>query len=305
MGFGFGSIFSHLRSRIFGAMNNDSAASEWDSKAAEWVHHREIYDRAFAAVTDAVLERADIRPGQRVLDVGCGAGTLLARAQDLGAHPCGVDISEPMVAAARERVPGATVAVADAEEADLLAATGSAPFDRIVSRFGVMFFADAGAAFANLRRAAAPGARIAFATWHHSAENIFRNGLRRVAAALPEGTLPPTPGIDSPGPLGLATAAKIGTSMTPEGWVDVKATPLTVEIIYGTAESTGVDERMQIALAGNTGRALREAVVAERGENGWADALDTIRAEISESVIDGHVRFTDTVWIVSALNPAS
>lgn len=146
-----------------------------------------------------------------------------------------------------------------------------------------MFFSDPAVAFANLRRACVPGARIAFASWHHSAENIFRHGLRRVAATLPAGTLPPAPGIDSPGPLGLATASKIGTSMTPGGWTSIKATPVKVEIDYATEESTGVDERMQIALAGNTGRALREAIVAD-------------------SITDGAVRFTDTVCIDSATN---
>lgn len=286
-------------------MSNESAAYEWESKAADWARHHAIFDRAFAAVTDAVLERADIRTGQRVLDVGSGAGTLLARAHDTGALPYGVDISESMVSAAGDRVPAATVVNADAQDADLLAATDSPPFDRIVSRFGVMFFSDPAEAFANLRRASAPGARIAFASWHHSAENTFRHGLRRVAASLPEGTLPPAPGVDSPGPLGLATAAKIGTSMTPGGWTNIKATPVRVDINYGTAESNGVDERLQIVLAGNTGSAIREAVVAERGEDGWGEALETIRAEIAESICDGGVRFTDTVWIVSATNPGS
>ena len=286
-------------------MSNDSAAAEWESKAAEWVRHQAIYDQAFASVTDAVLERADIRPGQHVLDVGCGAGTLLARTYELGALPCGVDISEPMTSAARDRVPTATVVNADAQEADLLGVTGSAPFDRIVSRFGVMFFSDPVAAFANLRRSSVPGARIAFASWHHSADNIFHHGLRRVALTLPAGTLPPVPGVDSPGPLGLATEETIHSHMTAGGWTDIEATPMSVDITYGTASSPGVDERMQIALSGNTGRALREAIVAARGEAGWSEALKTIRAEVADSIIGGHVRFTDTAWIVTAMNPAS
>lgn len=281
-------------------MSNDSAASEWESKAADWVRHAEIFDRAFAGVTDQIFARADIQAGQRVLDVGCGAGALLARAHEFGASPFGVDISAPMAAAARDRVPTATVIEADAQEADLLAATGSAPFDRVVSRFGVMFFSDPAAAFANLRRACAPGARIAFASWHHSAENVFWHGLRRVVASLPAGALPPVPGVDSPGPLGLATAGQIGRSMTSHGWTDLKATPATIAMNYGTPESDGVDERMEIALSGNTGRAVRSAVIAERGESGWDEALDITRAEISDSITDGSVRITDTVWIVSA-----
>lgn len=99
-------------------------------------------------------------------------------------------------------MPAVTVVTADAQEADLLAETGSDPFDRIVSRFGVMFFSDPAAALANLRRACVQGARIAFASWHHSAENIFRHGLRRVAATLPAGTLPPALAeSDSPTPV--------------------------------------------------------------------------------------------------------
>jgi predicted TPR repeat methyltransferase len=106
-----------------------------------------------------VLNAADLGTARRVLDVGCGTGTLLEAAVSAGAAAVGVDISSAMVDAARRRVPAATVVTADAQTADLLAAAPGAPFDRVVSRFGVMFFVDPETAFANIRSATASGAR--------------------------------------------------------------------------------------------------------------------------------------------------
>ena len=136
----------------------------WATGAEGWVRNERIFDAAFAPFTAAVLGAADLGSARRVLDVGCGTGTLLDAAVAAGAGAVGVDISSAMVEAARRRVPTATVVAADAQTADLLAAAPGAPFDRVVSRFGVMFFAEPEAAYSRTsgppRRPAAPRVRV-------------------------------------------------------------------------------------------------------------------------------------------------
>ncbi len=137
---------------------NEAMRGSWATGAEGWVRNERIFDAAFAPFTAAVLGAADLGSARRVLDVGCGTGTLLDAAVAVGADAVGVDISSAMVDAARRRVPTATVVTADAQTADLLAAAPGAPFDRVVSRFGVMFFSEPQAAFANIRSATEPGA---------------------------------------------------------------------------------------------------------------------------------------------------
>src|SRR4051794_25142912 len=146
-------------------MANEAMRDSWATGAEGWVRNERIFDASFTPFTAAVLDAAELGSARRVLDIGCGAGTLLEAAVAAGAEAVGADISPVMVEAARRRVPAATVVIADAQTDDLLAAAPGAPFDRVVSRFGVMFFADPVAAFANMRAATEPGARLAFVCW--------------------------------------------------------------------------------------------------------------------------------------------
>lgn len=101
-----------------------------------------------------VLEQAEIVPGEAALDVGCGPGPLTRAAALAGADVLGVDISTTMIDAATAiAAPGARFEVLDAQTAHL------APVDVVISRFGVMFFEDPVAAFANL---ATTGGRLCF-----------------------------------------------------------------------------------------------------------------------------------------------
>ena len=135
-------------------MANEAMKENWAAGGERWAANERIIDWVFAPVTEAIIEAADLAGATRVLDVGCGTGALLGATVAAGVAAVGVDISPSMVEAAVRRVPEATVVVADAQTDDLLAAGPGVAFDRVLSRFGVMFFDDPVAAFANIRSAA-------------------------------------------------------------------------------------------------------------------------------------------------------
>ncbi len=205
---------------------NEQMRAGWTASAQAWVENEEILDRAFTPVTDALLRAADLGGGGAVLDVGCGSGTLLEACARRGHRVVGVDIASPMVAAARRRVPEATVVLADAQTADLGALPG-APFDRVVSRFGVMFFAEPRAAFGTIRAATAPHARLAFVCWRGVEENlVFTLGTRVLTAVA--GMAEPVSG--DRGPTAFADRDVARGVLADAGWSDIAVAPLATPL---------------------------------------------------------------------------
>jgi len=272
--------------------------STWTEGAAGWIEHEHVFDAIFAPLTAAVLDAADLRPGHRVLDVGCGSGSLLEAAVAAGASPVGVDISAPMVEAARRRVPAAQVLVADAQTTDLGAQAPGAPFDRVVSRFGVMFFADPVEAFDRIRAASAPGAGLAFVCWRSHAENpLFTLGTDVLTRRLPPAEPAPA---TAPGPSSLADPVRVRGVLGDAGWSDVVLDPLDVVLDHGFAGTDGVEERLATILATTVGREARAALLPGLGADGWAALLEEVRAELRGSLVDGAVRLPAATWLVTA-----
>ena len=202
--------------------DNDAQADYWSSDAGrKWITHEAAMDASMTAVLDRVLALAALAPGQRVLDIGCGAGaTTGAAAARVGptGHVTGADISTPLLARARERFAGADridFLRADAQTHDF----GGARFDRVISRFRVMFFADPEAAFANIRRAMLPGARLAFACWGDPAHIPWFAIPAGIAAAR----LGPAPEAEptAPGPTAFRDAARVRDILSAAGFSDV------------------------------------------------------------------------------------
>jgi len=281
-------------------MVNEAMRDSWAAGAEGWVRNERIFDAVFTPFTAAIVGAADFGSARRVLDVGCGAGTMLEKALAAGVDAVGVDISPGMVEAASRRVPEATVVVADAQTTDLLAVAPGPPFDRVVSRFGVMFFADPTAAFANIRAATAPGARLVFVCWRESEVAMFGLGLRALSARLAEPPGRPIPG--EPGPLGLADPDRTRETLTTAGWADVVIEPFDGLCDYSIDGSDGVEERLAAALSGTFGRALRAALQPSVDEKEWQAVLDEARAELRGELVDGAVRFTGHTWLVTATN---
>jgi SAM-dependent methyltransferase len=174
---------------------NAEQAEDWNGASGrEFIEQRERHERMKGRLTARLLAGARIEAGDNVLDVGCGCGdaTILAAAATDSWHVLGADISRIQVAEARRLAAAAGVANARFEVADAQVHPFQAgAFDVVLSNFGVMFFEDPAAAFANLAKALRRGGRLAFVCWRSHEENPwFTIGFAEAAAELGLGEMP-------------------------------------------------------------------------------------------------------------------
>ena len=191
---------------------NADQAEFWNSNTgAQWVQEQEVLDTLFAGVLEHLLERADLLPGQSVLDIGCGTGaSVLAACERVGPEGAveGLDISRRMLERAGQRAEAAGHAQARLINADAQVHTFEPQtFDRVVSRFGVMFFEDTVSAFANIARAVKPSGRMTFASWGAMQDNPWFS-VPRAAAIERLGTVAPADP-NAPGPMAFQDTERV------------------------------------------------------------------------------------------------
>jgi SAM-dependent methyltransferase len=267
----------------------DQAALWIGAMGQTWVEMARVTDQLFEPLTAPLLEAAGAG-ASALLDVGCGAGfTTLALARELGpaAHIVGADISGPLLLAARDRSMAAGVPIdfvfGDAQTFDF----GPATFDLIVSRLGVMFFADPVAAFANLRRAATDAARLRFVCWRDPAENPFMTLTARATKDLLDlpARIPNTPG-----PYGLADSERTRGILADAGWSEVEVRPFDATCAMPAEELMTFLTRIG---------PLREAL-AEADDERREAVLEAVRAAAEPYVKGDRVSFEAALWIVDA-----
>ena len=149
---------------------NRDQAEHWNSgeDVGHWITHQARYDRMLAPFAAMMLDQAAINSGDRVLDVGCGCGatTLAAAALATAGEAVGIDLSVPMLARARADARSAGLPNASFIEGDAQVHRFEPnSFNVVISRFGLMFFADPVAAFTNLREVTKHGGRLVFTCW--------------------------------------------------------------------------------------------------------------------------------------------
>ena len=222
-------------------MTNEANAAQrqfWSSGfGAKWVTFEADLETLHAPMNEPLLARAAIGPGMQVLDVGCGSGSVARRAAAMagvGGAVIAVDISEVLLNTARATAADETSSSIEYVLADAQThAFAPASFDRIVSRMGVMFFADPVAAFANLLHAARPGASLSAVVWRRGEANPWFQ-IPTEAAIRHVGSVNSDP--DAPGPLAFANADRTLAVLVAAGWEDVRADPLQVTLeTCGTA----------------------------------------------------------------------
>ncbi|HEX9969679.1 MAG TPA: methyltransferase domain-containing protein [Acidimicrobiales bacterium] len=275
-------------------MPNTEQIEHWDGDAGQrWVELADFLDRLNQPYAERIVERLAPQAGERVLDIGCGNGALsLALAPAVGSV-VGLDISGPMLAKAAERAEAAGLANVRFEKGDAqVHELPAGSFDAAVSRFGVMFFEDPVAAFANIGRMLRSGGRLVFACW----QQLFENEWIMVPSAAALAHVPmPDLGAGGPGPFSLADPDALRSMLAEAGFAGVELEDLRVPMRFGdTVEETVAFLRRTDIAAG-----LMKDVDEETADRAWnaiAEALEP-HAGPDAVVLNG------AAWLVTATRP--
>jgi SAM-dependent methyltransferase len=271
----------------------DEQRELWNGTSGQaWVEAQQPLDDLFRPFEQLMVATATGH--SRVLDVGCGTGsTTLAIARHLGTtgQCVGVDISEPMLSLARARAEransAATFICANAENHVFEPES----FDLLVSRFGVMFFADPVRAFTNLLRGMRSGGEMLAIAWRGAADNPFMTTAERAAAPLL--TNLPARKADGPGQFAFADRGRVQHILQASGWADIDIRPIDVPCVLPEQELTRYFTQL-----GPVGSILRSA-----DEDTRARVINTVRAAFDPYVHGSEVRFTAACWSIGARAP--
>ncbi|WP_288015734.1 class I SAM-dependent methyltransferase [Blastomonas sp.] len=274
---------------------NELKGEDWAGEmGVKWLTHIDRFEGMIAPIGDALLARASIAPGERVIDLGCGGGlTSLAAARATGPDGAvlGLDISPDLIDEARRRAtdhPNVSFVCADAATVAL-----DTPYDRLISRFGSMFFADPCAAFTNLHGLIKPGGRIDLAIWAAPRDNPWMMELMGVARSHID---IPSPDPRAPGPFAFADLDYVRDILAHAGFSAPDIEPYQGEQAIG-GPGASPDDAADFALASMAiGRALAEA-----GDDVLARARADLVTLFEKRHVPGKgVMMANKVWLLSA-----
>lgn len=275
---------------------NTAQREYWNTVAGpRWVAAAAFVERRTQPVTDLLLTRSLVGPGEKVVEIGCGTGAAtvpLAEAVGERGEVLGVDISDPMLTAARKRIAQSGRGNISLVQADAQT-HGFEPgrFDLIASRFGVMFFVDPVAAFRNLAGAVRPDGRLCFACWAPLADNphwVIPYEVAQRHLGLPA----PKPA-HAPGPLAFSDPDYVRSVLGTAGFGGIEIYRETLDIVGASPE----EEAEHACTRGPSGRLIDEKTPSE-------DLRRTIRREMAEAFAaearGGALRLGATVFLVTA-----
>lgn len=272
---------------------------DWNGdNGRRWVDNQDRLDRMLSAYGEALIDAAAPAMGDHVLDVGCGAGATtfdVAARVGVEGRSVGLDISAPLIGRALDLAAEKGGAV-EFRLADAAEAVFPPSFDLIVSRFGVMFFEDPAAAFANLRRALKPSGRMVFVCWRGAAENDWT----RLPMTAIRDLVPPPPPADpeAPGPFSFGDRGRVERILTQAGYADIDIRPFDSPILFGVGATpdAAVEDAVEHAVrVGPLERALKGV-----SEDVREQALAAVRKAFGLKLYADGVRIEGAAWIVTA-----
>jgi SAM-dependent methyltransferase len=262
-----------------------------------WAELQPLLDRLFLPFEQWIADAVAYDDAHAVLDVGCGAGaTSRAIARRLGpdGHCTGIDISSILIEIAQQRATeaglnNARFLIGDAQRSDF----SEQLYDTVVSRFGVMFFDDPVAAFANISGALRPGGTLTCAAWRSAAENQFMSTAERAIAPIlgPDKPLDP----HAPGQFAFADAKRIETILAASGWDTIDIQPLDMCCTLSSTDLAIYARRM-----GRPGTLLPKLEESLR-----RDAEARLDDAFAAFVTNGVARFNAACWSIRARKPTS
>lgn len=247
------------------------------------------YDAELRRYHTRLLEAADIDPGARVLDVGCGTGQttrVAGRAAPKG-HALGIDICAPMLTQARhltdlEGLTNVTFECGDVQVHPLPAGR----FTAGISRFGTMFFADPSAAFANIAQSLRPDARFTQLVWQDSCRQEWHVAIRQALTDEPAALATPAGQAFS-----MAEPAKVAAILTGAGFVDVQLVEVREPVYYGADGASALHAIRSLKMT--------ERVLRDLDDTSANRALSRLRT-LLDARNDNGVWFSSTAWLVTA-----
>lgn len=284
------------------APDNAEATEAWSGPLFDlFVEYRDLTAAGLGAHGEAAMQLSPPRPGERVLDLGCGFGeTTLQLAGLVGEQgsALGIDVSEPFVIAAREEAEAAGVANAEFMTADVQTLELPREFDYAYARMGLMFFANPVAALRNVARALNPGGRLCAVVWRRKLDNEWVHRAEQIVEEYvghPDESDEPTCG---PGPFSMANADTVTEQLTIAGFEEVSLRRSDLPLKIGDDLDQAVEFNMALGPAGEVLRL-------------WGDRVDEIRpkiaAQLRETLADlqtpNGVYAPASTWLITARVP--
>ena len=284
------------------AASNQEATDAWSGPLFDtFVKYRELVTEGLGAHGEAAMEAHPPRPGDRVLDLGCGFGDTTQRLAELvgaGGEVVGIDVAEPFIDVARREAGEAGVENVDFLVRDVQVMELEGSFDYAFSRMGVMFFANPVQALRNVRETLAPGGRLCAVVWRRKEDNLW---VRRAELVVdeylehPEETDEPTCG---PGPFSMANADTVSEQLKIAGFEDVSLRRCDLPLKIGNDLDHAVEFNMALGPAGEVLRL-------------WEDRIDDIRPKIASDLREALAEFEGpdgvfapaSTWIIGATAP--
>lgn len=285
------------------AAGNEEAIRAWDGPLFDaFVRFRHVMTTGLGAHGEQALRLLPPRPGQRVLDIGCGFGDSTQRIAGLvgaGGEVLGVDAAPRFIETASQEAAEAGVSNVRFAVADVETTAFAERFDLAFSRMGTMFFANPVAALRNVRKALVPGGRLVMVVWRAKVENDWLYRAQTITERFvtkPEEYDEPTCG---PGPFSMANADTTSGILLSAGFQDIALRRCDIPITIGL----DIDEAVELVMSiGPAGEILRLA--GERAAHLHEPVAQALRDGLADWVGPDGVIAPASTWIVTANAPA-